>query len=175
MATTQRSGTYRPKDLSIVISNETLGISHIVGGFSEDAIVNIERGADGFALYVGSDNFTTRVENANDSGNVTITLQQSSPSNDFLQALYNGDRGSRNDDYVCSILIKDNSGRTMFFSDEAWVGMQANANFSNSLQTREWVFQCAHLQSYVGGNARVTATDRDLLADLGVTLEDRWV
>lgn len=175
MTTTARSGTYRPKDLTVVLSNDKLGFSHIVGGFSDDAMVNIERGADGFSLYVGGDNFTTRVQNANDSGIVTLTLQQSSPSNDFLQAVYTADFGSRTDDYICSVLIKDNSGRTMFFSDEVWIGMQANSNFSNSMQTREWALQCAHLQSYVGGNSRISSTDRDQLASLGVNLEDRWV
>lgn len=171
----QRTGTFRPNDIAVVITHEELGISHIVGGYSEDAIVSIERAVATNTLYTGADDTSTRVYNASTAGTVTLSLQQSSVSNDILSALYELDRASRSSRYMFTIMIKDNSGRSLYFADEAFIDNLPNSAFANSMQLREWVIHCPRLTQTIGGNAGVNAADVATLDSLGVTLDSKWV
>ena len=38
----QRLATFAPNQLSVVITQDSTGIAHVVSGYSEDSIVNIE-------------------------------------------------------------------------------------------------------------------------------------
>ena len=88
---TQRLATFAPNDVTVVITQRSSGIAHIVSGYSEDSIVNIERSAETFTMYTGADNTSTRIYNANKSATVTLSLQQTSASNDILSLLYAND------------------------------------------------------------------------------------
>lgn len=170
-----KSATYAPGKLTIVIAQESSGIAHIVSGFSEDSIVQIERVAETYTMYTGADNFSTRTLNSNTSARITLSLQQSSTSNDILNALYTSDRNDPGPEGFFSIHIKDSSGRGDFFSDDAYVGVVPNSNYSNTVQTREWIIHAHDLQSVIGGNARVSPEDQATLSALGVTVDTRWV
>lgn len=172
MATT-RLATFTPNDVTIVITQQSTGISHIVSGFSEDSIVNVERNADTFMLYTGADDTNTRIYNANTASTVTLSLQQTSASNDILTALYENDRQTRNG--LFSITIRDNSGRSEFFSEEAYIGIVPSSAYSNQMNTREWVIHAPKLDTLIGGNAILSPEDKDVLDKLGVTLAPRWV
>lgn len=173
--TQQRLSTFAPNDVTIIISQPSTGISHEVSGFSEDSIVQIERVAETFTLYTGADNTSTRIYNANNSAKLTFSLQQTSASNDIFSALYHNDAASRNSTGLFSIQIKDNSGRSNYFSDDAYIGVVPNSNFSNSMQTREWVIHAHNLQTDIGGNGIISPEDQATLAALGVTVDPRWV
>lgn len=173
--TTQRVATYSPNDLTIVISQESSGISHICSGFSEDSIVQIERNAETFTMYTGADNYSTRIFNANNSAKITLSVQQSSATNDVLTRIYQNDVNTRDTSGLFSITVKDNSGRSTFFSDDAYIGVVPNSNFSNSMQTRDWVIHAPNLQSLIGGNGLISPEDQATLAALGSTVDTRWV
>ncbi len=172
MASTTRLGTFAPNDITIVISQERTGMSHILGGFSEDAIVAVDRNADTFTLYTGADDSNTRVYNANTAGTITVTLQQTSASNDILTALYEQDRTSRNG--LFTILVKDNSGRSEYFAEEAYIGVVPNSAYANSMQVREWVIHAPRLTSLLGGNTVLSPEDAAALEQLGVAIAPRW-
>lgn len=173
--TTQRVATYSPNDLTIIISQESSGISHVCSGFSEDSIVQIERNAETFTMYTGADNYSTRIYNANNSAKVTLSVQQSSATNDILSRMYQNDAASRNSSGLFSITIKDNSGRSTYFSDDAYIGVVPNSNFSNSMQTRDWVIHAHNLETLIGGNGLISPEDQATLAALGTTVDTRWV
>lgn len=173
MASTTRLATFAPNDVTIVITQESTGISHIVGGFSEDAIISVDRNADTFSLYTGADDSNTRIYNANTAGTLTLSLQQTSASNDVLMGLYLNDKASRTG--LFSIQVKDNSGRSNFFCEEAYVGVVPNAAFANSMQTRDWVIHAPQLESILGGNSVVSPEDAATLEQLGVNIAPRWV
>lgn len=172
--TQQRVATFAPADVTIVISQESSGIAHILSGFSEDSIVQIERNAETFTMYTGADNTSTRIYNANTSAKLTISLQQTSASNDILSALYRNDAATRNSSGLFTLQVKDNSGRSNFFSDDAYIGVVPNSSFNNSMQTREWVLHAHNLQSDIGGNAVISPEDQATLAALGVVVDPRW-
>lgn len=171
---TQRLATFAPNDVTIIISQESSGIAHILSGFSEDSIVQIERVAETYALYTGADNTSTRIYNANKSARLTIALQQTSSSNDILSMLYANDIASRNSQGLFSIHVKDLSGRSDYFSDDAYIGVVPNSAFANSMQTREWVIHAHNLETYIGGNSIFTPEDAGTLASLGGNVDSRW-
>jgi len=171
----QRLATFAPNDVTVVLTQRDTGIAHIVSGFSEDSIVNIERIAETFTMYTGADNTSTRIYNANKSATVTLSLQQTSASNDILSALYQNDAASRNSTGLFSLQISDASGRSRYFSDDAYIGVVPNSSFANSMQTRDWVIQAHNLDTYIGGNAILSPEDQDTLSALGFTVDQRWI
>lgn len=173
MASTTRLATFSPNEVTVVITQQSTGLSHIVGGFAEDSIVSIDRNADTFALYTGADDTNTRIYNANTSGTMTISLQQTSASNDILTAIYENDRGSRNG--LFSIVVKDNSGRSNYFSEEAYIGVVPSAAIANSMQTRDWVIHAPRMTSVIGGNGPISSEDAAALDQLGTSVDDRWL
>jgi len=56
-------------------------------------------------------------------------------------------------DGVTSVLVKDTSGRTLHFAASAWVQQMPDTDFSKEIEEREWVLDCAAIDSFVGGNA----------------------
>lgn len=172
---TQRLATFAPNDVTVVITQRSSGIAHIVSGYSEDSIVNIERSAETFTMYTGADNTSTRIYNANKSATVTLSLQQTSASNDILSLLYANDSNSRNSSGLFSLQISDSSGRSRYFSDDAYVGVVPNSQFGNSMQVRDWVLHAHNLDTYIGGNAILSPEDQDTIATLGGVVDGKWL
>lgn len=170
---TQRLATFAPAEVSVIITQKSSGIAHIISGYAEDSIVNIEWSSPRYSLYTGADNTGTRVFNASNSANMTVSLQQTSASNDVLSSLFNND--PRNIDGLFSIQVKDSSGRSVYFSDDAYIGVRPGAHFTNSMTTRDWVIQAFNLDGYAGGNAVVTPEDQATLETLGATLAAKWL
>jgi len=173
--TTQRIATFAPADVTIVISQESSGIAHIISGFTEDSIVQIERVAETYTMYTGADNTSTRIYNANKSAKLTIALQQTSASNDVLTQIYTNDAATRNSTGLFSIQVKDNSGRSNYFSDDAYIGVVPNSNFANSMQNRDWVIHAHNLESIIGGNSLLSPEDQNTIKTLGGVVDTRWV
>jgi len=73
--------TYDPAQVTIIFA----GIP--ISGFAEGTFVSVERNEDSWALQVGADGEATRAKSNNKSGRVTLTLIQSSFSNDALSAV----------------------------------------------------------------------------------------
>lgn len=172
---TQRLATFAPNDVNVVITQRSTGIAHIVSGFTEDSIVNIERSAETFTLYTGADNTSTRIYNANKSASITVSLQQTSASNDIFSLLYANDAASRNSSGLFSIQISDASGRSQYFSDDAYIGIVPNSAFGNTMQAREWIIQAHNLDTYIGGNAVLSPEDQDAITVLGGIVNQKWI
>ncbi|HET8689018.1 MAG TPA: hypothetical protein VFM18_20600, partial [Methanosarcina sp.] len=50
------------------------------------------------------------------------------------------------------LIIKDNSGNTVFFAKDVWIEQIPEISFNNSLDTREWTFMCNDVNYILGGN-----------------------
>lgn len=169
-----RLATFAPNDVTIVVTQQSSGISHILSGFSEDSIVNIERNAETYTLYTGADNTNTRIYNANTSAQITVSMQQTSSTNDILTQLYSNDANSRDSTGLFSISVVDNSGRSSYFAEEAYIAVVPNSQFANSMQTRDWVIHAVRLETFIGGNSILSAEDKGTLEQLGATINPRW-
>lgn len=170
----ERLKTYSPNMVSVILTHAATGISHTVTGFSEDSIVSIARNSETFSMYRGADDTKTRIYNSDSSATITVPLQQTSNSNDIFTLLYEYDRARLNSDGLFSVQIKDLTGRSVFYSEEAYIGNVPDSNFANSMQLREWVIHAASLTTNIGGNSRFSADDAASVAALGGTVLPQW-
>jgi hypothetical protein len=85
---------------------------------------------------------------------VSIFLAQSSDSNDLLNGiqklLFSSNIKAMQ---FLPLIIKDNSGTTMFFAKDVWIEQLPELEFGQSLAVREWVFMCNDVECIIGGNA----------------------
>ena len=119
-------------------------------GYADGSFVNIARNNDLFTLTVGADGEATRSKSNDLSGRITITLQQTSPSNDILSALADADEQSNQG--VFAVQLKDASGQTLGAGERAWVVKKADAPFAKETENREWIIETNELVYTVGGN-----------------------
>lgn len=165
--------TYAPNDVSVVIQKN--GFTHVIGGYSEDAMVSIAQGSDRFEKYIGADNSATRIYKADTSTQISLSLQQTSISNDFLTQLHLDDVESRDSSGFFSLTVKDNSGRTLVSSQSAYIAILPDVNFSNSMEIREWAIDTFYTDNYIGGNSKFTAEEVTAYEALGSrTVSDEW-
>lgn len=135
---------FNPKDVIVTYGGA------ILSGFADGTFVNVERTSDAFTMSTGADGETTRVGSADRSGTITLTFNQSSPSNDVLSLIANNDERQGNG--VLPFLVKDSNGTSVFATAYAWIRKMPAAAWSKDVETREWVLDCAELEMNVGGN-----------------------
>lgn len=136
--------TYDPSQVAIIVGGFQ------VTGFADGTFVSIERNADNFALYIGTDGEGTRAKSNNKSGRMTFTLAQSSDANAFLSALVTADELSNSG--IVPVLVKDNSGSSLYSAETAWIIKHPAAEFGREVGTREWILETDNLAVFSGGN-----------------------
>lgn len=117
-------------------------------GFAEQ-MIEFEYVEDDFSEDVGALGDVVRVQNLNRLAEVTITLQQTSPSNDTLAAM--AFQGRHFGLGVGELQIKDLRGTTVMAAPFAWVKKQAPGGYAKTATERVWVLRCANAEIYVGG------------------------
>lgn len=136
--------TFDPKSVIIAIGGVPMS------GFADGTFLEITADTQQFTKVIGADGYATRVKTNNYGGVMTLTLSQSSPSNDVLSALLNADRVSNAG--VVPILIKDLSGTTIIFSATGWIQQFPDTSFGNAINNRAWAFDLAEMDVLIGGN-----------------------
>ncbi len=138
--------TYDPSQVAIIFA----GIP--VSGFADGTFVNVEQNEDSFTLQVGTDGEGCRSKTNNKSGRVTFTLGQWSSSNALLSALHNLDVNTPNGDGIGPLLVKDNSGTSLYAAEKAWIVRAPAASFGREAESREWIVETLDLIQNHGGN-----------------------
>lgn len=92
----------------------------------------------------------TRVKSENDGGTLTITLSASSPTNTTLSGVAALDRQS--EDQVGALLLKDLNGNTVVEADGCFITRIPGPSFGSDRGSRQWVFECASIRSFIGGH-----------------------
>jgi hypothetical protein len=136
---------YDPKAISMIVGGK------IMSGFADGTFIEVERNEQAFTLKVGVDGEGTRAKSNNKSGKITITLMQSSSSNDALTAFAAADELS-NSGAVPSYL-KDNLGTTIVAAQTSWVQKYPKIGFAKDVETRQWVLETDDISIFVGGNS----------------------
>lgn len=137
--------TYDPKKVVLTVG----GVP--IGGFADGTFIMVERTNDTFTKVSGADGIVSRAKANDFSGSITVTLAQTSPSNDVLQALATADELSNSG--VVPVQCKDVSGRSTHFSAFAWIRKPPAAEYGKEISNREWALDCADLVMAHGGNA----------------------
>lgn len=136
--------TYDPKQVSLIVGGK------IIGGFTDGTFIKGERNEDMWTLKIGVDGIGTRSKTNNKSGKLTITLHQSSASNDDLSAFAIADELSNTG--AVPVLLKDNSGRTICSALTMWVKKIADPEFAKEVMNRVWVMETDEFAIFDGGN-----------------------
>lgn len=122
-----------------------------MSGYAEGTFIEVDRDEATWTKVVGADGLVTRGKTNNFSGTLTLTLKQSSPSNDVLSGFLAIDELTNQG--VVPILIKDLSGNSIYFSATAWIAQYANSAFGKAISDRAWTISLGDLEIFVGSNA----------------------
>jgi hypothetical protein len=139
--------TYDPKSLYASFGGVPLT------GFADGTFINIVGNAK-FSSVTGADGLTSRAKSVDDSYEITITLQQTSVSNDYLSGVQKLDRLQNAG--VLPLIIKDGEGTSLFFAESAWIEKDPDVAYSKEIENREWAFKTASAANFVGGNQVVS-------------------
>lgn len=136
--------TYDPTQLVVTFG----GIP--ISGFADGTYISVERDEETFTKVTGADGTTARSKTANRSGAVTLTLLQTSLSNDYLSGVALLDELSNSG--VLPLIVKDLSGTTIIFAKEAWVQKPAAFEGAKEVTEREWILDTGDMDVFIGGN-----------------------
>jgi hypothetical protein len=167
--------TFDPLALQVIISRGGSNpFTHTVSGYAEDSHVQVARAVETFVPYTGADNTPSRVRNPNTSCNVTISLAQTSNTNAIFSQLAIEDAASGTSETVFSFTIKDNSGQTLIYAEEAYIQKVPDATFGTGMNTRDWVITATRSDYFLGGNSRFTPEDAATFEALGGVIAPQW-
>lgn len=124
--------TYDPKNVIVTFGGVSLT------GFADGTFISITPSMERFQKVVGADGEVARGRSNDDTHEVTVTLMQSSASNDDLATIAKADRQSNTG--VRALAVRDLSGNTLMFWPEAWVRQTPDLEFAKELGERAWVF-----------------------------------
>lgn len=165
-------GNYSPEDVSIILTQGDF--VHVVQGYTDGTFVSITREVPASVGYVGADLTGGRVIRDNRFSMITLTLSQISNSTDVLSALLQKDTELRSDEGLFTISIKDNLGRSVWYSDQAFIGNNGDADFGTEMSDRDWTIEAFNLTNVQGGNSRFDADTASNIESLGGTIPERW-
>lgn len=121
-----------------------------ITGFMEGTFITVERETDTFSDHCGADGEVNRVRSSDKRATMTVTIKQTSASNDVLSGLQVADEMSGGG--VVPVLMKDGDGRLLASGAEAWIVAPPSVAMADSTQGREWRIRIANLLMHVGGN-----------------------
>ncbi len=126
---------------------------HIITGYAEDTFISVEEMGDGISSVVGANGEKARSMSQNRSLQITLTLLQTSKSNDVLSAAAEFDRASHGQGAL-PMAITDLTGRTLIADPSSWVVKKPNSEFGATVGTREWTLETSNDAIYHIGGAR---------------------
>ena len=144
MAAETKVRTYDPKKIIV-----TFG-AIIIDGYAEGTFVLIAGNGDKFEKSRGADGSVDRVNKNNKDYRVTITIKQTSLTNDLLSAALVADQDANTG--IKPLTIKDLNGTTLFFANQAWIAKDPDDEDSDSLSNREWMIDTGIASKVTGGN-----------------------
>lgn len=136
--------TYDMKQVSVVYAGR------ILTGAADGDFVTVEMSSDAWSHHVGASGEECRAKTNDESGKITVKLAQWSSDNAVLAGLHLADKAAGSG--VAPIAVVDKSGKSLHGSDEAYILKAPNAPYAKAPGDREWVFMCAGLSHFVGGN-----------------------
>jgi len=122
---------YNPKNVNTVVD----GV--IVTGYQDGTMVQCARSNDKFSMNVGSQGDVTFVENADDTGTVTITVQHTSPSVSYLM-----DMAKKKSPFPVQVL-DSNDGGFKAGGSEALIQKSPDSERGKEISGLEFVFLVA--------------------------------
>lgn len=122
--------TYNPKKVTCSLGN------HIVSGFADDSMITIEYSGDGTSHVIGADGEIVRSIDPSEMYTLKLSVQQTSPTNAYLQAMYDKDKSDGTGTF--SVNVNDILGSEKFVGETAWLTKPASFVRGKAQNNREW-------------------------------------
>lgn len=167
--------SYRPSAITIAISHPASNATHIVGGLATDSVVSIEYPDPTWTEKVLNYGETVRTHRLDKTLRVTLHVDQTSATNDFLSALAQYDEkdlSGREGIFTCT--LADKSSRTYAYSAMCFVKRPQSYEYGNDTTVRDWVIVMAWADQYLGGSGMLDTDSVSALEALGITIDDSW-
>lgn len=140
--------TYNFNQVSVVFGGA------VIGGFGQNGGISIEFNEDVWEPVVGADGEESRARKNDNGAECTITLMQTSSSNDVLQGFLELDIATGRG--ALPLAITDMSGRSVYFTSAAYIKSRPSATFNSNVEEREWVIRMLDVTDYAGGHANAS-------------------
>lgn len=127
--------TYNSKKVTCSLGN------HIVSGFADDSMITVEFAGDGTSYVSGADGEVVRSIDPSEIYTVKLAVLQTSPTNAFLQNMFDKDKKDGNGTF--NININDILGKEKFVAEVGWVTKPASFVRGKTQNNREWEIACA--------------------------------
>ncbi|MDQ6212366.1 phage structural protein [Achromobacter insolitus] len=137
--------TYAPGQVKIVMGAVALS------GLAEDTFVTVAEIGEGISSVAGVDGEVARAMSRDSRLRITVTLLQTSASNDLLTAMHQADKATDGNGAV-PVAITDLRGRSLHAADSAWIVKTPDAGYAAKVGNREWVIETGPAINVVGGN-----------------------
>lgn len=126
--------TYNPKKVTCSLGN------HIVSGFADDSMITVEFAGDGTSYVSGADGEVVRSIDPSEIYTVKLAVLQTSPTNAFLQNMFDKDKKDGNGTF--NININDILGKEKFVAEVGWVTKPASFVRGKTQNNGEWEIAC---------------------------------
>lgn len=123
---------------------------HRVSGYMPGTFVSVIYDVDAFTKLIGVDGEGAWFKNANLAALVTLTLMQSSQSNDVLSAALTLDRAAPGG-ILTPMSVAEVNGTSHFVTEKARVMKLPDSVWADTVQGRAWVIGTTRLNGIVGG------------------------
>lgn len=167
-------GSYAPKELTIVISHRGTNTNWSLTGYGPDTNISIERPDPTWELNTGTHGDLERIHRMDKTVRATVTLQQTSESNDLLTGIMNYDERDLRSGGLFTCTIADKSGRTAIHSTYAFVIQPTTYEFGQAASTRDWQIIMPYADQHIGGNGLMTPETIEKLKAFNVFIDDSW-
>lgn len=122
----------------------------IMSGYADGTFVSIEPGGPAFEMQQGADGSINRTNKNMNHYIVTVTLQQTSITNDALSVIHNADKLLNTGKLPLN--VEDIGGTSVFFAGVAWIEGDPTQDDADTAGSREWKIQTGLAANVIGGN-----------------------
>lgn len=172
---TTQLASYRPSSIVIAISHSSTKTTHIVGGMAKDSVVTIDYPEATWMEKTLNNGETVRTHSKDNTLRLTIHLDQTSASNDYLSALSDyDDRDLTGMKGIFTCTFADKSSRTFAYSAQCFLKRPQTYEFGSDTTVRDWVIVMPSADQHLGGSGKVDPELVSSLAALGVVIDDSW-
>lgn len=119
-------------------------------GYVDGTGINFDRIEDLFTEVVGADGSESRSKSNNRMALLTISLKNTSPSNDYLSILHTLDEA--NNQGIRSMILQDFNGTTVITSSGVYVKKFPTLDRAKEITNNDWVLACSRTVVFVGSN-----------------------